>query len=177
MHSTMNRPHEELRADPKPSLEELMILELPRLGAFVQRLTRGANPALEADDVVQETVARALRFRASFDAQRPIGPWLCKMALRLVLDRRAALRRDEEQRAEFARARAREAGGEVFSGCDQETLDRWTARLSSVERDVLMRFHQRGETLREISTSLRMPEGTVKSHLHRARKKLAERQA
>ncbi len=173
----MNRPHEELRADSKPSLEELLILELPRLRIFVQRLTRGASPAVEADDVVQETAARALRFRASYDAQRPIGPWLCKMALRLVLDRRAAAQRDESQRAEFARANARESASVAVAALDPESLECWTARLSSVERDVLMRFHQRGENLREISMSLRMPEGTVKSHLHRARKKLAQGQA
>jgi RNA polymerase sigma-70 factor (ECF subfamily) len=176
MPSTMNRPHEELRPDQSPRIAELLTLELPRVRAFVERLTRETHPVVEPEDIVQETAERALRYHASFDAKRPLGPWLFKMALRLVLDRRADLRRDEAHRADFARVAGGASPADSSAGLDQETLECWMADLSVVERDVLLRFHQRGESLREISQALRVPEGTLKSHLHRARKKLARRE-
>jgi len=40
---------------------------------------------------------------------------------------------------------------------------------------VLLRFHQREESVAEIASLLALPEGTVKSHLSRARHKLAQR--
>ncbi len=46
--------------------------------------------------------------------------------------------------------------------------------LSSIEQDILLRFHQHGESVAEISTSLQMAPGTVKSHLSRGRRKLAQ---
>ncbi|HTF90961.1 MAG TPA: sigma-70 family RNA polymerase sigma factor [Planctomycetota bacterium] len=168
----MNPPHEELRSDSRRGLEELLVLELPALRSFVERLVRGMRPPVEAEDIVQETLARALRYRESFDPGQPAGPWLCKLALRLVIDSRASQRRDAEHRVEFARAFGHDVASDAAAECSAETLARWTARLSAVEREVLLRFHQGGESLREISMAMGLPEGTLKSHLHRGRKKL-----
>jgi DNA-directed RNA polymerase specialized sigma24 family protein len=48
------------------------------------------------------------------------------------------------------------------------------AVLRPLEREVLLRFHQNMESVREIALATDMPEGTVKSHLSRARRRLAE---
>jgi RNA polymerase sigma-70 factor (ECF subfamily) len=48
------------------------------------------------------------------------------------------------------------------------------ARLSSLERALLLRFHAQGRSVHELAAELGLPEGTIKSHLHRARRKLAE---
>ena len=45
-------------------------------------------------------------------------------------------------------------------------------KLSPLEQDIVLRFHHRRETLAEIAQGLNMPVNTVKSHLHRARRKL-----
>lgn len=45
----------------------------------------------------------------------------------------------------------------------------------AIERRVLLEFHQDGRSVREIARALGSPEGTVKSDLHRARRRLAER--
>jgi len=153
-------------------LEHRLAAELPRLRAFIARLARGSSPPIEAEDIAQEAAARALRYRASFDADRPVGPWLKKAALRIFLDRRARLSRDEAHREQWARSQEERATSSDSSLEDRETIARLSARLSARELDILLRFHQRGETLREIAAALRLPEGTVKSHLHRARAKL-----
>lgn len=166
---TLNQPRPQA---PLKSLEDLLVDELPRLRAFIARLVGQRIPRIDPDDLAQETAARALRYRDSFDANRPLGPWLAKTALRLYLDRRAALLRDQEQQFELGRSlEAREARPQTRLE-DRESLARCAARLSARELDILLRFHQRGETLLEIAAALGMPVGTVKSHLHRARRNL-----
>lgn len=46
--------------------------------------------------------------------------------------------------------------------------------LSTVERTVLVLCHQEERTYEQISLSLGMPLGTVRTHLHRGRKKLRD---
>jgi RNA polymerase sigma-70 factor (ECF subfamily) len=141
--------------------------ETPRLKSYAARLM----PSMEVDDLVQETLTRAWRYRSAFDAEKELGPWLRTTALRLALDSRARRGREpstislEEEPA----ARAPVASEE------QEDVDRLLARLDAVERDVLVRFHRLGHSVDEIATALHLPAGTVKSHLHRARRKLASR--
>ena len=163
----MNPPRKEAG-----SVERRLAAELPLLRAFAARLVRGSNPPIEADDVVQEAATRALRYRASFDPERALGPWLKKLALRIYLDRRALLLRDEAHREQWARSKSRREDEDEGALERRETLARLSSRLSAREREILLRFHHRGETLREIAAALKLPEGTVKSHLHRARRKL-----
>lgn len=47
-------------------------------------------------------------------------------------------------------------------------------RLSQVERTVLVLYHQEERTYEQIAEVLRMPIGTVRTHLHRGRKKMRE---
>jgi RNA polymerase sigma factor (sigma-70 family) len=47
--------------------------------------------------------------------------------------------------------------------------------LSSVERTVLVLYHQEERSYEQIAGALNMPIGTIRTHLHRGRKKLRER--
>lgn len=157
----------------EPSFGARLEAELPALARHAAALVGRAGP--DADDVVQEVLARAWRSRESFDARRALRPWLRATALRAWIDlRRArALRADVEARrgddrpSDAGPARGMEA---------REELERAFAPLDAVEREVLVRFHHRGESVRDIAAALALAEGTVKSHLHRARKKLTERE-
>ena len=155
-------------AEAREPLEERLVGELPSLRAFLARLSSPARRA-EVDDLVQETVARVLRLRASYDPERPLGPWLRATALRLLIDHRRKAA-DSLPLAFEVEARAISDRAE-----ERESLERLLAALEGVERDVLARFHVRGESIAAIAAQLGLPEGTVKSHLHRARRKLAER--
>lgn len=46
--------------------------------------------------------------------------------------------------------------------------------LSSVERTVLVLYHQEERSYEQIAAALNMPVGTIRTHLHRGRKKLRE---
>ena len=139
--------------------------ELPKLRALLLKLA----PASEVDDLVQDVIARALRYRESFDNERPLGPWLAKTALHAYLDQRAKQQR--EGPVESPRDRAAEPDWSVEQ---REVVAHLLSKLEPIEREVLVRFHQHGESVREIAAAIGLPPGTIKSHLHRARKRLAQ---
>jgi len=123
------------------------------------------------EDVLQETLARALRYRGSFDPTGSLSGWLRHTALRVFLDDR---RRAARAPRALGGADARLPDRRNADFGDREELRRALARLGDVERDVALRFHARGETIAEIAAALAMPQGTVKSHLHRARHRLGD---
>lgn len=136
----------------------------PRLRAFIRRLC-----LREADDVLQECLARAWRSRASFRPDASLEAWLTKIAFRTWLDHQARPqpRRLEDDDLPIA------ARGDLSVELREE-IARALATLGPVEREVLLRFHRDGQSIRQIARALGAPEGTVKSHLHRARARLAE---
>jgi RNA polymerase sigma-70 factor (ECF subfamily) len=143
--------------------------ETPRVRAWLARLI----PRNDVDDLVQETLTRAWRYRSTFDAGRELGPWLRGTALRVAFDHRARLqRRPPMSSLEIEpAARATQAADESMDA--SESVEFLLVRLDASERDVLVRFHRLGQSIAEIAAALDRPVGTVKSQLHRARRKLA----
>jgi len=154
-------------------LEGRMSAEIPRLRAYVARLLGVRTTSPDAEDALQEVLARAWRYRASFEEERALGPWLRRAALRVVLDRREA--RDRAPRAIELDPAEVPARAHVDGAAQREQLERMLGPLSPIEREVLLRFHQREESVAEIAGALALPEGTVKSHLWRARRRIGER--
>ena len=67
------------------------------------------------------------------------------------------VRADQLTQREFARA-----------------VDEELQRLSTIERTILVLYHQEERSYQQIAEALHMPIGTVRTHLHRARKRLRE---
>jgi RNA polymerase sigma-70 factor (ECF subfamily) len=130
----------------------------------------------DAEDVAQEAFLRAHRSFASLRDRERFRAWLVRVAFRLALDRRrSALRRQRhEERAglegtgpggsveeEMARSEVREKVGEAVDALPEKL--RIVTVLAAIE----------GHEVREVARLLELPEGTVKSRLHLARKALA----
>ena len=56
----------------------------------------------------------------------------------------------------------------------QQSVEEQLQRLSQVERTILVLYHQEERSYEQIAYALNMPIGTVRTHLHRGRKKLRE---
>jgi RNA polymerase sigma-70 factor (ECF subfamily) len=56
----------------------------------------------------------------------------------------------------------------------RSVIDFALAELGHQQREIILLFHQQNWPITEISVYLDMPEGTVKSHLHRARKRMKQ---
>jgi RNA polymerase sigma factor (sigma-70 family) len=133
-----------------------------------------------ADDVVAETFLTAFRARRRFDPRRvDAGPWLYGIAANLIgKHRRAEIR--------MHRAFARTGVGPAESYTDgvearvaasglQRTLAAALADLSTGDREVLLLVAWADLTYEQVAEALDIPVGTVRSRLHRARRKVRGR--
>lgn len=143
--------------------------EIPVLRAFLRRLVVGC-PGLEVDDLQQQTLNRALQFQHRYDATRPLRPWLHTVAFRVFLDARAKSKADPLPMSE--ESHLPESPNHVTPPT-QEEVDALLAQLPEPQGEILRRFHLQDQSVGEIGAALKLPTGTVKSHLHRARQTLA----
>ncbi len=150
-------------------------------GALVERYAgqarRVARAVLddpdEADDAAQDGFLSALVKLGQYDARRPFGPWLMRIVANAATDRR---RRRRVRRAEPLDA------GLVGGGPrpDAEALrtelgDRLRAALAELtprRRTAVVLFDVEGYSHAEIAGILGIPEGTVRSEVFHARRRL-----
>lgn len=140
--------------------------------ASVRQLLRrlGASDA-DVDDVLQETLTKVWRLRRSFDPDGNGRAWLLQAAFRCFCDHR------RRQRRQLPGASFDGPLTAPTHGCPVELRDELEHRLeplSPIERTLLIGFHGQGRSLQELARVHGMPLNTVKSHLHRARRRLQE---
>ncbi len=157
---------------PGEPLDQRLIGAIPELRSFLRRLGGRVGGGADVEDLVQEVLARALRSRHTFDEERELGPWLRRTALRAYIDQRVSMQRAPERLDLTDSEPAERATDEL---AERDSIEHLLARLEPVERDALLQFHRDGRSIREIGTALSMPEGTIKSLLSRARRKIALR--
>ena len=168
---------------PAPSTTETALRQLlergeGRLRAFVGDLCRGGRSRpgsgrCDPDDVVQEAMARAWRYRESLDPNQDGLPWLLRIAFRVYLDQRAA--RPRPTTLEDAPEPPCPAPGAERTANGRDAVQALLADLKPIERAVLVGFHRDGDSLRDLATRHRLPVNTIKSHLHRARRTLRDK--
>ena len=123
-----------------------------------------------ADDATQEAFVRAFRFLRRYRGESKFSTWLFSVARNCALDelRRAARQRRLAERLERQPEGApsdQSAGIEV-----REALAQLTAEL----REPVVLIDMFGASYSEVAIILGIPEGTVKSRVHRARELLAK---
>ena len=145
------------------SIEDLFQAEYEGL---VRSLALIEGPEAAAD-AVQEALIRAdKRWAYVSTLQSPRG-WIRQVAVRLLLnDRRNRRRRQQILHDNIL--------GRLSTENEQESVLMQCALLSLAqkERVVLALHYLENEPIREIAASLGIPEGTVKSRLHNARRSL-----
>lgn len=125
-----------------------------------------------AEDALQETFISVFRALSGFRSDARLSTWMYRIAVREALRHRAreTARRTEVMEREPA---APFAGDPAVLREESEALRQALDRLSADHRTVLSLFAVEGLSHREISDILGVPEGTIWSRLHGARKRLA----
>jgi RNA polymerase sigma-70 factor (ECF subfamily) len=151
------------------------ITHLDSLYRGALRLTR--NPE-QAQDLVQDTYVRALRYQHSFEAGTNMKAWLFAIMRNLFWDRFKSSHKDDvslddvgefplydklKDSAEIPEAEVLDklAAGEVVKAIEQ---------LPPLHREVVLLVDVEGFSYKEIAEILDIPIGTVMSRLHRGRK-------
>ncbi len=132
----------------------------------------------DAEDVAQEAFARAHRRFGDLRDRDRFRAWLARMTWRLALDRRKADRRRmaREERAARERPEAAPVDLERQALTQERSARLWSAidRLPEKLRLVVVLSAIQGHGVRDVAVLLDIAEGTVKSRLFEARKKLQE---
>lgn len=123
----------------------------------------------DAEDALQETFLSVHRALPRFRAEARVSTWVYRIALRAALRVRA--RRPEPREPETEPAHDGEPA--MAARLEARRLAAALGRLPAEQRAVISLFAVEGLTHREIAEVLGVPEGTVWSRLHAARKRLA----
>jgi RNA polymerase sigma-70 factor, ECF subfamily len=150
-----------------------LVAAIPRLRRYARTLT---GEATRADDLVQDTLARAWEKRRLWQAGTDLRAWLFTVMHNVFVNQRALARRDARNVSLDD-----DEGGEVWQIAVRpgqqarvelaETVVQM-GRLPPEQREVLLLAAVEEMKYEEIAAVLDIPVGTVMSRLSRAREKL-----
>lgn len=130
----------------------------------------------DAEDMAQEAFVRAYERLATYDVDRPFGPWMRRVAANLCLNRLSRrdvvhVPLDEDHDHPDGRAGEARGGGENRAAGVRAALE----SLSPQQRIVIELRHFQDMTYEEISRATRLSVSQVKTHLYRGRRILARK--
>ena len=126
----------------------------------------------DAEDVAQETLARAVRHLSQWDGIRPLKPWILTIAVNRCRTHQSRKNtRAKTVNVEIDGPAAAQRIGEFDLA---EELQLALQQLREEYRTCFLLFHQQELSLHEVAQMMNCPDGTIKTWLHRARRELAE---
>ncbi|MCK4411952.1 MAG: sigma-70 family RNA polymerase sigma factor [Candidatus Eisenbacteria sp.] len=163
------------QAGDRAAFEPIVTHHMRRAAAFALAWTGNAEDAL---DLSQEAFVRAFRAISRFDPARPFYPWFYRILRNLCWNHlgRAARLHEVPLRDDFDRADARPRPDAQLER-QELRASVWEAlrKLKPNDREILILREFQGLTYAEIAAVLGIPQGTVMSRLHQARRRLRER--
>lgn len=142
------------------------------LDGYEQKVFRMAVAMLRdrgrAQEVTQDVFFKLWRALPSYDGRAALSTWLYAIARNTCL---TAVRAETYRRpaGEVRRVEPHAEPIRVENLALQGAID----RLPEVQRTILTLYYFEDRNIAEVAALLDMPEGTVKSHLHRARRTLS----
>lgn len=181
-----------MRADltSPPAFEALVREHQSMVFRTLSRMT-GAGPHVE--DLAQEVFLRLYRALPEFRGDSALTTYLFRIVVNVAQDEWKRRRRDREFVATAPGASSDDEASEwlenmpgdslhghartpeqLLSDAElQEAVDAALLSLSEPERAVLILYHQEDCSYEAISAALEMPINTVRTHLHRGRKRMS----
>ena len=157
------------------AFETLVEAHIPRLRRFAKSFAQGSS---DADDLAQEALIKIYRSLRSYRFESSFSTWMYRVTRNAFMDtyrRNASL---ERAASEAGSQRPTEASAPAPDALLMEAEQReqlWSAirEVSPEFRAVLVLVDVEGMSMSEVAAIEKIPEGTVKSRLHRGRTQLA----
>ncbi|MGA3197697.1 MAG: sigma-70 family RNA polymerase sigma factor [Terriglobales bacterium] len=159
------------------SFEQLAMPHFERLFNFACWLTHDRQ---EAEDLVQETYAKALKGFSSFQPGTNFRAWIYKILRNAFLTSRTGLKAaatvpiDLEGNEEILPAMKETPESILLRRSDGQLVQRALEQLPVAYREILLLCEIEEMSYQEISATLAIPMGSVMSRLSRARKTLRD---
>ena len=161
---------------PAASFEQLALPLFGRLYNFAHWLTQNRE---EAEDLVQETYAKALKGFSSFEPGTNFKAWIFRILRNTFLNSRTGLKAatvalDWPDDDPTLPAEHQTPETILIDRASQQIIQLAIAELAVPYREVLLLCEVEEMSYQEIATALAIPVGTVMSRLSRARRALRE---
>jgi RNA polymerase sigma factor (sigma-70 family) len=174
---------ERCRAGDERAYRQLVTRYNRQVFALAMRMVRQAE---DAEDLTQETFVRMFRALDRYDINRPFEAWLFTIASRVCIDhlRRRRIKPISLHQADPSTGEERliepEDPGlkpdELASHAEEEArAQELIDTLPPHYKIVVVLRHQHQQSYEEIAEALKLPLGTVKARIHRARALLKQR--
>lgn len=122
-----------------------------------------------AEDVTQDIFLKMWQVLPDYDGRAALSTWLYTISRNTSL---SAVRAESYRKTvPIADCEPRAANWEA--GMQQTEMKQLLERLPEVQQHVITLFYLQDRSVEDVAHMLDLPEGTVKSHLHRARRALA----
>jgi RNA polymerase sigma-70 factor (ECF subfamily) len=155
---------------PAATFEDLALPLFDQLYNFAHWLTQDTP---EAEDLVQETYAKALRGFSSFHAGTNFRAWMYRILRNSFLSSRTGLKTtvtfDEEDHDTAASPDSPNPESLLIEQANRQLMQSALGDLPLPFREILLLCEVDEMSYQEISETLSIPLGTVMSRLHRAR--------
>ncbi len=164
-----------VRQGDETAFEQLVLRHQRYVFNVAYRVLRDVS---EAEDITQEAFVRAWRALPGFRGHAKFTTWIYRIVYNLCLNRLPGLRRDllQIESVEETQVNPILSPPDLFEVEEQLTfLHVQLDQLSEKYRLVLTLRYLQGLSYEEIADMLNLPMGTVKTHIHRARRILMER--
>ena len=146
-----------------------MLTLLPRLRRFAAGLTRNL---VDADDLCQATIERALANRGKWQSGTRLDSWMYRIMRNIWIDeQRARTRRSETFVGEEAGAGVGTAGAQE-AAAELGDIGRALATLPEEQREAVLLVIVEGYSYKEAAEIVQCPVGTLNSRLVRGREAL-----
>ena len=151
-------------------MREAMLAALPSLRAFALSLTTTREIA---DDLVQDTLVRALAKIDQFEPGTNMGAWLFTI-LRNIFYSQCRRTKHEIEDPDGVYAGRLWTGPDQHARCDVQDMLRALGKLPADQREALLMIVAEGLSYEEAAQVCGVAAGTIKSRVSRGRVRLAE---
>jgi RNA polymerase sigma factor (sigma-70 family) len=147
-------------------------------------LMRMTGSRENVDDLAQEVFIRLYRALPSFRGEALLSTYLYRITVNVAQNEWKRRRRDTKSLISISdetsgwEDRLEHPGRNAVEQIEErefaQSVEEQLQNLSRIERAVIVLYHQEERTYEQISLALGLPIGTVRTHLHRGRKKMRE---
>ena len=156
-------------ADNRDAFGQLVEAYQPRVRRFLLNLTMGDE--MLTDDLAQETFIKAYVGIRSFKGMSAFGTWLYRIAYNEFYSH---VRKHHEEHVDDM-ARIGKVSTAATDAIDASmTVQEALTRLNDNERVAVTLFYIEDQPLKQVAKIMQLPEGSVKSLIHRAKGKMKQ---
>ncbi len=150
--------------------QKVLNLYKGRIFSYVYRIVRNYH---DAEDITFDTFIKCFKSLASFDRSKSFSTWLFTIAHNQTID---FLRKHKQEYEYFdERYAVKDDFVQEYEIKKRiEKIDQALAKLPPLDRELVILFHREEYSYQEIHDILKIPISTIKTRLHRARKRLRD---